>query len=245
MTNYLSQIDTKRFGFNIAKINNIKIIQKDGFIQTLKLQGVKLIISRVSSENISAINNLENIGFRIKDIQSTYKFDLDRYDINTSSLNPEISIREASKDDILELSSISKISFDGYGHYFADDRLDKNQCREIYNDWIQKSVLDNNIADKVFIAIINEEIAGFLSFKIYEENKKKYGTGGIGAVSEKFRSKNVFSTLTLKGLLWGKTIGLKWEEHNVLNTNYPVNRVFSKLGFSIERSYITFHYWLD
>ncbi len=245
MRTYISTIDSNRFGFNIAKVNDFEILQRENILEVFKIEEVKLIISRISTENINEINHLENIGFRIMDVQSTYRFEINKYKINLSFLNPDIIIRDAKDIDIMELTTISKESFEEYGHYFADNRLDKRLCRKIYDDWIHRSIIDNNIADKVLVAEIDGELAGFLSFKLFKKNNFKYAAGGIGAVSSKFRSKNVFSTLTLQGLIWGNSIGLDWEEHNVLNTNYPVNRVFSKLGFTIRNSYLTLHNWLD
>lgn len=245
MKSFISTIDSNRFGFNIAKVNNLEILLKENIFQEFKKEGVKLIISRIFTEKINEINFLENKGFRIMDIQSTYRFDIDKYKIDLSFLNPDIIIRDAKDIDIMELTAISKESFEEYGHYFADNRLDNKVCREIYDDWIRRSIIDKNVADKVLVAEINGEIAGFLSFKIFEKNNMKFAAGGLGAVSNKFRNKNVFSTLTLHGLIWGDSIGLNWEEHNVLNTNYSVNRVFSKLGFTIRNSYLTLHNWID
>ena len=77
---YESYIDTKRFGFKTAKINNAENLTLDTF-NLLKKNDFKFIISRVPSENIELINFLEDNGFRIKDIQLTYKFDLEKQEI--------------------------------------------------------------------------------------------------------------------------------------------------------------------
>ena len=34
-------------------------------------------------------------------------------------------------------------------------------------------------------------------------------------------------------------------EHNVLVTNYPINRTYAGLGFVVVRSAVTLHGWLD
>jgi len=82
----------------------------------------------------------------------------------------------------------------------------------------------------------------FLNLKRFEN--KQYSFGGLGAVSSESRGKNVFSSLVIKSLEWAKTEGHLWQEHNVLINNYPVNKVFSKLGFSNYKSETTLHVWL-
>jgi len=152
VTDFISPEDSLRFGFNIAKVNEVGNFRKKDFLPLLKKQGVQLIISRVNSAHIDDLNFLEDIGFRIKDMQLTYKFDLDRQKINPGIAYPDIVVREASPVDIPSLCVISEQSFDNYGHYFADQRLDKRRCREIYSDWTRRSVLDTEVADKVFVA---------------------------------------------------------------------------------------------
>jgi hypothetical protein len=66
----------------------------------------------------------------------------------------------------------------------------------------------------------------------------------LGAVASVGRSQNIFSTLAISSLEWAKSEGQIWQEHNVLNINYPVNRVFSKIGMSVYKSELTFHSWL-
>ncbi|MFM7681119.1 MAG: hypothetical protein ACKO7P_00015, partial [Bacteroidota bacterium] len=88
-------------------------------------------------------------------------------------------------------------------------------------------------------------IIGYLFFRMDELNQNIYAYGGLGAVYSKSRGKNVFSTLCIRALEWGKSQNHDWQEHNVLNINYPVNKVFAKLGFSNYKSETTLHLWLD
>lgn len=240
---YESYIDTKRFGFKTAKINNAENLTLDTF-NLLKKNDFKFIISRVPSENIELINFLEDNGFRIKDIQLTYKFDLEKQEIKTHYLNKEINVREGESRDIEPLKNIAIDCFWEYGHYFADSNLSKADCMEVYKDWTINALLNKNVADKFFIAEFENKILGYLFFKLKSIENKYYSYSGLGAVSSESRGKNVFSTLTIKSLEWAKSEGHLWQEHNVLNINYPVNKVFSKIGFSNYKSETTLHAWL-
>ncbi len=240
---YVSPLDTARFGFKIAKIDHYED-SPAALLKALKEFGVQLVLSRISFEHLELINQLENYGFVIKDSQVTYSFDLKKQTIPNLETNNDLIIREFEGDDLEAVVSLLGESFEGYGHYFADSRLDVQKCREIYKDWGRRSCLDPKTADIVYVASYHDEIAGMLSFKKYAVNGEVYAAGGLGAVSSKFRSRKVFRQLAIQGLRWGKENRLDREEHNVLINNYPVNRSFTSLGFKIVNAYVTLHGWL-
>jgi RimJ/RimL family protein N-acetyltransferase len=242
---YISELDSARFGFKIARVNETDNFLDNGFIPSLKEQGVKLIIARIAESKIEAINLLERIGFELKDMQVTYTFDLKRQKIPGQDFAVDIVVRDAVASDVALVESIAESSFENYGHYFADKRLDREQCRQIYKDWARRSVIDMDVADKVLVADQEEQVAGFLSFKVFETENTRHAAGGLGAVSEKFRGMNIFSAILRGGLLWGREIGLDYEEHNVLVANYPVNRALARLGFHQNRSFTTLHFWMN
>lgn len=239
ISNYHSALDTERFGYNIAKINTFEFKIQD-LLTELKLKNYKLILSKVNTNDIHLINELEKNGFELKDIQLTYQYELS--ESIPLILSEGVKIRNARLSDQEALYNIAINSFENYGHYSADVKLDQNKCKEIYADWISRS-FDKKVADSIFVAAINDQPVGFLSHKIYT-NGNKYAAGGIGAVDPKFRNKDVFKAIIVSGLNWAIENNCKWVEHNVLVTNYPVNRSFSRLGFKTSNSHITFHKWL-
>jgi len=238
---YHSNLDSIRFGYKIAKVNNfnnniLNIIFK------LKNENYKLIISRVDAAKIELINQLEEQGFLIKDIQTTYKLKLTEI-IEYNIIN-NVQIREAHMNDKEKLCQIAAISFENYGHYAADKNLDISKCKEIYSDWVSHT-FDKNNADIIFIAEVDGEIAGFLSHKLHiNKDEIKYAAGVIGAIDKKFRNLNIFKAITIAGIQWSIENNCRWVEHNVLITNQAVMRSFIKLGFKHANAEITFHKWL-
>ena len=239
----ISLLDSERFGFKVAKLDNYDI-DPESAVKEFKNLGIKLVISRVAAKDIELVNKLEELGFRIKDSQLKYKYDLTDFMPYENNPAENYCIRDVKEADIPILTGFTEESFAGYGHYFADKRLDAKKCMGIYKDWVLRSCTDKNTADKVYVAEINGEAAGYLTFKIFEKDNLKYAAGGLGAVSKMYRNKSVFQAIILHGLKWGAEINLDWEEHNVLTTNYSVNRSFSKLGFRVVNSYYTFHGWI-
>jgi hypothetical protein len=96
----------------------------------------------------------------------------------------------------------------------------------------------------MFIAKINNQIAGFLTLKINNERGKVYGIQHLGAVDKNFRNYNVFRNLILKCLIAGIEYKHNWHESYLLSTNYAVLRSYLKMGFKITDSNHTMHCWL-
>lgn len=250
--NIESVLDTKRFGFKVGKTDGL-VFKTDPrkVLDFFKSEKYELIIARVPMNDVEFINDMENIGFRIKDIQVTYKYNLnnnqvnssfyfDRIDLNDSS----IYIRDFQESDTNRLVELAGISFSDYGHYFANNRLDKIKCREIYEDWAYNSCTNKDVADKIIVACNNSLPVGFLSFKIFKNDKYTFAAGGMGAVDTVYRGMNIFPNLIKEGLIWGKSINLDWEEHNVLFNNFSVNQSMNKMEFKPGNPLITMHCWL-
>jgi len=241
---FISLLDTQRFGFKVAKINEFPGAPQH-ICDHMKTSGVKLIISKIKIRpGDNTIEKLEDVGFRVKDIQLKYWYDLTRLDFNHHRESPGFIIREAVPEDLPYLEAIAAEAFRGYGHYAADTRLDQEKCLEIYIDWTRRSCLDKNVADKIFLAEKDDRIVGFQAFKIQEENGGKNAVGVLGAISTAFRGIGIFPELVRRGSVWGSGLNLKWQEHKVLTTNYPVNRSLAKIGFRIVDSIMTMHCWL-
>jgi hypothetical protein len=244
MREWLSEIDTRRFGFNVAKIPEWPE-DPETILHQLKADHVKLIITRLPAEDIETINKLEVLGFQLKDTQLTYKYDLKALNFGSLVLSTSLKVREAMAVDLPALGRLARQSFSHYGHYANNSRLDKSRVDEIYEDWAISSFNNPDYADKFFLVAASEQIAGFLTFKLVHQGGKHFAKGGIGAVSEAFRNQGIFKILNKQGLLWGKSLNLDWIEHNALTTNYSVGKVFTSLGFYNAASYVTLHCWLD
>jgi len=243
--NIISPLDTERFGFPIAKFNPDNASHLQNGIASLEGTGCKLLICKVPMEQLPLIHQMQDLGFRTMDVQSTYAFDLKQLgETHLSLLNKGVSVAPYQAYQQSAIADIARISFTNYGHYAASGKLDPKKCTDIYVDWALRSCVSTDVADVMLVAEIDGVVAGFLGMKIFESPKGRYASSSLGAVSDNFRGRDVFRILTVHNLIWGKEKGLEWEEHNVLCTNYPVNRSFAGLGFKITRSFTTMHLWM-
>lgn len=241
MIDIFSKIDSDRFNLKIGRAT-WETFKDDPPSILNSLSDYDLIIARLDMNNVKSVNIMEDLGFRIKDHQITYKFNLNKNDVDNIPKYSEYVIRDFRELDVDTIVKISRESFYGYGHYFANNSLDINKCNEIYPDWAYNICTNPNLSDKILVAEHEGCVIGFLSFKIYESGDFKYAAGGIGTVDHNYRGRDIFPDLILEGLKWGSDIGLDWEEHNVIVNNFPVNRSMNKLGFKQYNPITTMHY---
>jgi len=240
MKKYISILDTERFGFKIAKFSS-EIEHPVEVIKELKSDGVKLIIARVDFKEIELIKILEDIGFRYKDAQVTFSYNLAEELPRHSS--QEIILTEFNSTHFARMLEMTKNSFYQYGHYFADKRLDENKCLEIYTDWIRRCCDSIEVADNIIVAEVENEAIGYLAMKTQEKDDNKYIAGVIGAVAPEYRKMGVFKEINIESLYLAKRLGITRVENNVLVTNYPVMKTYTSLKYTIIRSELTLHYW--
>jgi len=242
MNKYISVLDTERFGFTVAKLPNAGE-DIEHVLKGLRDLNTKLVIIRIDLSNIKLLNQLEKLGFETKDVQLTYNFNLTK---GIPSHKPyEFVLRLFNPADIPQIVRIAGKSFQGYGHYSSDERLERQKCFDIYTDWAKRSCIDKSMADEIIVAENSDKLLGFLSLKINNEISGKYAAGVMGAVDPDWRKGGVFKAINIESLIWANKMNLTRVENNVLAVNYPVNGAYTSLNYKIIRAETTLHYWFD
>lgn len=249
-----SKIDSDRFGIKVGKIRESFFDNKtvENGIDYFMRNGFDVIFARIDFSRLDIINGLEKYGFRLKDTQYTL-YNILKDKMGNNLFDPSIFpkrndgyvIRKFKPSDTEMIVDLTRESFSNHGHYFTDTRLNPQDGLDAYADWAYNSCINKNIATKIFVAEKDGDVAGYIAYKEFSQENKKYAAGVIGAVSSEHRGKGLFPDIDIAALEWGVENGYEWEEHNVLCDNYAVFRSHLKVGFKPAKFMVTLHGWLD
>jgi hypothetical protein len=237
---FISDLDTARFGFPVARVAEWSGLNPEELSRDLKAHGIKLIISKV---NEAMSESLRNAGFEEMDTIIHYYRDMQDVEEIPKPGKNDMSFRLAECDDIDKLKSIAAVAFRG-GHYFNDKKLNPEISSEIYQDWIERSC-NGELADRVYLAEVRGEIAGFATIELREKEGLSGLWAGIGATHPDFRNMGVCRHILEYGLseyLRHKRYGFFGSA--VSDSNRSVKKVFEYLGCHPKESFIVFHKWL-
>lgn len=237
----LSKLDTERFGFNVAKAVNFSCSDLDGINSFCDTNQVRLLIARVSSDDISITQKLEDHDYRLMDTLVYYKFDYAKKPSPQTTTSFRVENISGINEFAHKISEIAGRAFHGYfGHYHADSKLDKSICDDIYVDWAYRSCLDPDVATAVLAAFVDKEIAGFVTLKIRSET---LGEVVLNCVSPKLQKRGIYMSLVLSGIDWFHRNSINQVIVSTQLINVSVQKVWARLGFEMDHSYYTFHKW--
>ncbi len=243
MNLYISKIDSKRFGLNIGRIDNIspplQVSEISEFIQSHHLD---CLIARCSSKETAIIHGLENAGFRFMEgrIRFIYQNIQAKPDFPVMPLSQGTLIRAGTIRDNLE--NIVRSSFAGYkGHYHQNPYLNNDECDNVYVDWALNSLMD--LADDNYLSVIerSQKLLGFATGKKDDEGNF---VGGLLAIAPSERKQGLASALHYHRLQWCKEKGMQTVIVPTSINNWAYQNLLIKLGYSVLDTDLTFHWTL-
>lgn len=246
-----SKIDSDRFGYKIGKIDESFFNDKsiDEALQYFKENDYECIFSRIDHSRLDLINKLEQCGFTVKDMQYTLRNSFRNYKgellFKPTNRLDGYTFEEAQESETDQILDIAKNSFKGYGHYSTDNRLNPQDCLDAYVEWTYSSCTNKNVADKIFVAKKNSEVAGYIAYKKFTKGNSTYAAGVLGAVNPKHRGNRLFPDIDIAGLEWGIKENMDWQEHNVLLDNFAVFKAHMSVGYKPHEFMVTLHGWMD
>lgn len=231
-----SQIFGIRMG-NVILDNPIS--SYDQFISEEKdsIDGFDHLTLKIDSNNKQLVNYALSSGYYIVDTLIEYIFK--KYSNSLPKINHKCEIRDYQKDDLNVLKKIARNSFE-IDRFHSDHNLKKEKCDLYYEKWIENSC--NGFADKVIVAIYNNEVVGFTTMKYKDEAN---GHIVLVAVSDKYRRLGVGTSMIYEG------VSLSIYNHNkngiLVGTqinNLVAQKTYIKVGFTANKNVYVLHKYL-
>lgn len=237
----LSQLDLERFGVITAKTSSTT---SENISETLKFceeNGVELLIARCSTNDLKTCHAMEKQGFLLMDTLVYYSRDLTKNPIPADT--GKAAIRLSKPADANAVEEVARDSFKGYfGHYHADERLDRSACDAVYTSWARNSINQLELANAVLVAEWQGEVAGFATLR---ENTPQEGEGVLFGISPAAQGQGIYRSFIVQAMNWSLARGHQRIVVSTQITNVAVQKVWIRTGFEMSHSYYTFHKWFD
>ncbi len=236
-----SMIDEERFGFRTARAIGVKLDHLPAIDEFCRVNGIQFLFARCSAHDLSTVQAMENNGYRLMDTLVNYARRL-----NPTPLPPiteGLTIRPVRENEAETIGNLGRTIFHAYGgHYHADQRLDRDQCDEVYASWAYRSCIMREVADEVLVAEREGQIAGFLTLRLTSPTT---GEGPLFGVSPTQQGHGIGRSLMIGALNWFTEHGA---ERMIISTqiiNLYSQKVWIRLGFEPQEVNYTFHRWYD
>lgn len=182
------------------------------------------------SNDPRTIEVAESAGFRLMDVRVELTQPLE--------LGESIaSIRGQRAADLPTLCVIARASHE-VTRFFADPHFADEQCRKLYEVWIERSC--EGWADAVLVADLDGRPEGYVTCHLGDGSTSSIG---LIAVSENLRLRGLGSDLVLGALGWCYEHGATALSVVTQGANVPAQRLFQRCGFRTASVGLWFHKW--
>lgn len=231
-----SQLGYKKFYQKLIE----RILIEENFRKPL------LLIARVDSSNIGAIQALQATAFHVYE-GNTYTVKKIDKKLQEDPLSSSAHFRFATKADLEIVAHIAKDNNFQGSHLHLSPYLSKEKVDEMYVKWI-KNIFANESSHLVVMEV-NRKIAGFYTFtfdqKLNQALDVKLARTGIIGLCKSFSGKGLGHQLMSGGISLAQSLGAE-----IIDSSYSVNNVksaiiHSKAGFYPVNHSITLHRWQE
>jgi ribosomal protein S18 acetylase RimI-like enzyme len=237
---FISDVDKERFGVKTARVIGLTTKRLFSILDFCIKEQVGLLIARCDLADLKAAQAMEKKGFLLMDTLVYYRFDLIKRAIPAD--NGVVRVRPIRSDEEGEIITVARESFRGYfGHYHADQRLDRYKCDEAYADWARKAFASRD-SENFLVGEIDGRV---IAFGVLRMNTADEGEMFLGGIHPDFQGQGIYHSFLCKGMEWCLSKGAKKMIISTQLKNISVQKVLIKLGFEICRGYYTYHKWFD
>jgi GNAT superfamily N-acetyltransferase len=236
----LSELDTRRFGYTVAKATLAPDSDVAELIPWCEQRGVVLLVARVPVGDTSSVQWLEQRGAFLADVLVHYVRTVDAPP--PAPVGPQgLGVRSATPADVARITAVSRACFTGYaGHYHADPRLDRALCDEVYVDWARRACSGEADAADVLVGELDSRIVGFAVLSLPSGTE---ADGSLFGVEPTHQRRGIFRALLRASLVWAASRGRSRFLYSTQLSNLAVQGVLVREGFEPQKAFVTLHKW--
>jgi GNAT superfamily N-acetyltransferase len=237
----LSTIDEARFGFRTAIASQVPRGALSDLMNFCHSNSVVLLIARCLTTELQTVQTMERKGFLLMDTLVYYAQDLVKHPIPQDTA--QVKVRSVQPGEEHAVKAVAAESFREYfGHYHADERLDRAKCDAIYPDWALRSCVSRDVADEVLVAELSGSVVGFATLRL---NSAEEGEGVLFGIAPQAQRRGIYRSFMIQGMNWCLSKGARRMVVSTQITNVAVQKVWVRIGFEPSHAWYTLHKWFD
>lgn len=233
-----SNLDSQRFSLSIHREVTEEIDTRSISSYILN-NNVDILILRVDSKSKDQHHKLSSLGIPYIHCDNLvyYQCDLEKYEIN--KLRNDINFKVANEDDLQKIESLVSDIFVNYkNHYFSNPKLNNTCIVEGYKEWVKNYVLYSK-GKITWLVLKGEEVVGFATCSF--DDKEKICEGILYGILPEKSGGGIYSDLIRFTQNYFKNIGYQKMQVSTQIVNYAVQKVWSREGFYMFKSFDTYH----
>jgi len=233
----MSELDTARFGVPSLRADDVTREDVPQLLEVCEANNITFAIVRCSTAELTAVQLLEDAGFRLMDTVVSHLYHIDRSGL--PDLQPPVLFRPYRPEDYAAVLDITSTAFHGYlGHYHIDPKIDPATADAIYIDWARRETENST----VFVAEQDDRIVGYITFRLNSPEESQIVLGGVVPEAQRL---GIYREFLKLGIHWGSQQGVRQVRFVTQITNVAVQRVWARLGCVLAHSDYTLHQWFD
>ena len=192
----------------------------------------------VGAADAESPGRLESMGARLVDIRITYTRNLLRTPLARQVAS---GVRRTTAADLASLEVLAA-SAHVDSRFFFDPRFDRERVRELYREWIRKSIAGSFATGAVTVDH-RDRAAGYVTFSGPERCGAGMGEIGLVAVAEHARGEGHGTKLLHAALLELEEAGATMVRVVTQGRNLAAQRLYQRAGFTTDAVAMWLHLW--
>jgi RimJ/RimL family protein N-acetyltransferase len=251
--------DSRHFAFPVHRLDNFAVwgdkhelaqlseTLVGAAIERARTAGARTIHSWLPMDAVRSVQALEDAGFRITDVLTTWVFEHAKQKI--SDYPDRCIIRGCQKDDEEVFVSLAREAYtETPDRFHSDPHLSPERSNEVYAEWIKNS-FSGQLADHIIVAELDGRPAGYTTLKLEgnHDGLSNIRTAGLilSAMAPWAEGRGLYTSMINAGLKWFAAQGIEVSHLGTQVNNYPVQRAWARLGFRLAKSGPSMHLWLN
>ena len=232
--------DSDFFGFKIARINADAFDEKalNDTLSELKVENYKLAYLSLNPEHISVNEIAIKCGGKLVDEKTTFTFNINNSDIKEYHSNISLYKDNNISKELIDIS----IQAAEYSRFKTDNLFDSDKYKQLYTEWIIKSV-SKQLADDILVYKIKDTIKGLVTVGTDTE-KQQPGFIGLVGVDSNERGKGIGIELMNASKFYFQSNGFKQIDVVTQGRNIPACKLYLKSEFYKSKIENLYHFWL-